>query len=203
MLAKGDAGPERGLSALGISTSSGAGISGFSAFMKGLVFLSCSEVAKSSPLPDWNIFSFAGADLELLIPLSISLKLGTESLDGSGALAASAGLSNVPPSLGKTGSFEANNGLLSSAAGAASGAEGAAGVSDTAGASGALNGLKAEIEESNSKSSNSSLNPSFAFGVLNSKPLKPLSPVSALLFMFSWLSLSLSDTDSALSPGLN
>ena len=195
--------PERGLSALGISTSSGAGISGFSAFMKGLVFLSCSDVAKSSPLPDWNIFSFACDGLKLSTSLSTSLKLGTDSLDGSGALAASAGLSNVPPSLGKTGSLEENSGLLSSEAEAASDAEGAAGVSETAGASGALNGLKAEIDESNSKSSNSSLNPSFAFGVLNSKPLKPLSPESALLVIFSWLSLSLSDTDSALSPGLN
>ena len=174
-----------GASALGISTPLGAGMSGFSALRKGLVFLSCSEVAKSRPLPDLKILSLACLASYLSSASSRSSNLGIAFLAGSGALAVNSGLSNVPPSLGKAGSVE--TGALGASALGASGL--GSSFTGAAGSSGALKGLNADMDESNSKSSNSSLNPL----------LKELFFFSR----FSLLSLSLSAMDSVLSPGLN
>ena len=171
-----------GFSALGISTSSGAGMMGFAAFMNGLVFLSCSEVAKSRPSPDLKNLSFAGL---AVLDESISLNLGRASFEGAGAAGAAAGLSKVPPSLGKAGAAGAA-GFASTGLGSGAGVGGVTVVS----VSGALKGLNAEIDASNSKSSNSSLNPS-------------LNELAAFFSRLSLLSLSLSATDSVLSPGLN
>ena len=90
----------------------GLGISGFSALTKGLVFLSCSEVAKSSPSPDLKNLSLAEFSLPLML-----LNSGIASLEGSGDLVERTGLSNVPPSLGKTGSVEALLGFIVSGIG--------------------------------------------------------------------------------------
>ena len=151
------AGLSKGFSALGMSTPSGAGMSGFSAFMNGLVFLSCSDVAKSRPLPDLKILSSAGLAWSAGLSLFMVLNTGIASLETSGALAVSTGLSNVPPFLGKTGSFDAGAEALA-ATGSALGSAGAALGSSAGLSSGfASKGLNAEMEESNSKSSNSSL----------------------------------------------
>ena len=182
-----------GLSVPGISILAALGCSGFSAFAKGLVFLSCSDVAKSRPLPELKNLSLAGfAETGLL---SISLNLGRASFGGSGAFAVNAGLSNVPPSFGNTGSLEAGFGFNASGMGADLGASVCWG---------ALKGLNADMEESNSKLSNSSLKlslkPSEEEG---SNLLVPAEAVSVVFFsIFSLVSLSLSAIDSVLSPGL-
>ena len=192
----GAAGAESGLSALGMSTSSGFGISGLGAFAKGLVFLSCSEVAKSRPLPEENTLSLPGLGSNLLISSSISLKLGIASLEGSGALDVSIGLSNVPPSLGKTGSED-----LGSGAGSNFIPELSSNLGSVFSGSGALKGLNAEIDASNSKSSNSSLKPLSVEE--NWKASEAGFTSSIFLSRFSLVSFNLSETDSALSPGLN
>ena len=173
----------------GISISFGLGISGFSAFTKGLVFLSCSDVAKSSPSPDLKNLSLAEFSLPLML-----LNSGIASLEGACDLGADAGLSNVPPSLGKTGSFEAGAGLEASGIGAE------AGFSVF---SCAESGLKAEMEESNSKLSNSSLRLSLKLSAPESNLLVPALTSSACFSIFSFVSFNLSATDSVLSPGLN
>ena len=125
-------------------------MSGFSALRKGLVFLSCSEVAKSRPLPDLKILSLAYLASYLSSASSRSSNLGIAFLAGSGALAVDNGLSNVPPSLGKAGSVE--TGDLGASAFGTSGL--GSSFTGAAGSSGALKGLNADMEESNSKLSN-------------------------------------------------
>ena len=179
-------------SVVGISIFAGLGRSGFSVvFMKGLVFLSCSDVAKSRPLPDLKSLSSEG----LACAFSASVNLGNDSLEGSGALGVKAGLSKVPPSLGNTGSLEEGEGLMA----------GIVASVDEDVCSGVLKGLKAEMEESNSKLSNSSDSLSLKlFSALKSN----LEELAAWLMLdcfsiFSFVSLSLSAIDSVLSPGLN
>ena len=137
------AGFSAGFSALGISTPSGAGITGFSAFINGLVFLSCSEVAKSRPFPDLKNLSSSGfADL---LEESISLNLGRDSFAGAAAKGDWAGLSNVPPSFGKAGTEAASD--FTGSAGLTTGLGSGAGVGGVTAelVSGALKGLKALI----------------------------------------------------------
>ena len=101
----------------------------------------------------------------------------------------------MPPSLGKTGSFETGFCFNAFDIGSVLGASVCAGVAK---------GLKADMEESNSKLSNSSLKLSLKpSDVLGSNLLVPAEAVSVAFFsIFSLVSLSLSAIDSVLSPGV-
>ena len=161
-----------------------------------------------------KIFSSPG--FETGFEESPSLNFGTALLGVSGAFADGEGLSNVPPSLGKAGTVVLKAGFVSAAFGAAgeAGADAGAAAKGFAGSatlgakgsaalgvavsSGALYGLKAVMDESYSNLSNSSIKLS-----LSELNWKMGFAAPAVLSIFSFVSLSLSATDSALSPGLN